>query len=181
MTYQTYAVMLSLFTLGAIPNTAYAQSPLEAGAGWVVSAGGGLAVDDEGDMSPTAGIAAAYPLTRNLAAEGELAHVFDVAPGDSTVDSSVTTVHGSMLYFFTTPFTTVPYVAGGVGIGRFSHEVTGAPPSDRTEIGFNVGGGLTHPLSDQLWARGDVRMLKHIDDVPLVWRFTGALTIRIGR
>jgi hypothetical protein len=180
MNHQTLLVTLALFAVGAVPYTAHAQSPVEAGAGWVISAIGGLAVDEDGDVSPAAGVAAAYPLTRNVAAEGELAHAFDVAPADSGVDSSVTSVHGSMLYFFTTPFTTAPYVAAGIGIARFSHEVIGSPAADRTEIGFNVGGGLTHPLSDRLWARGDVRLFRHIDDVPLLWRFTGALTIRLG-
>jgi opacity protein-like surface antigen len=180
MNHQTLLVTLALFAVGAVPYTAHAQSPVEAGAGWVISASGGLAVDEDGDVSPAAGVAAAYPLTRNVAVEGELAHAFDVAPADSGVDSSVTSVHGSMLYFFTTPFTTAPYVAAGIGIATFSHEVMGSPSDDRTEIGFNFGGGLTHPLSDRVWARGDVRVFRHIDDVPLLWRFTGALTIRLS-
>jgi opacity protein-like surface antigen len=141
---------------------------------------GGLAVDEDGDLSPAAGGAAAYAVTERIAAEGELAHAFDLAPADSADDSSVTTVHGSMLYFFTTPFTMTPYVAGGVGIAKLSQEVAGAPAAGRTEIGFNAGGGVTYPFSDRVWARGDFRLFSHIDDVPLIWRFTGALTLRLG-
>ena len=168
------------FIVVAIPGAAHAQSPVEAGSGWVVSALGGLAVDEDGDLSPAAGAAAAYAVTRTIAVEGELAHAFDIAPADSAVDSSVTTVHGSMLYFFTTPFTMAPYVAGGIGIAKFSEEVAGGPATGRTEIGFNFGGGVTHPLGERVWARGDVRLVSHIDDVPLLWRFTGALTVRLG-
>ena len=170
---------LALFVLAAASATAHAQSPFEAAPGWVVSAMGGIAFDEDGDLSPAAGGAAAHGLTRTLAAEGELAHAFDIAPADSADDSSITTVHGSLLYFVVTPFALTPYVAGGIGIAKFSQEVAGADAAGRTEIGFNAGGGVTYPFSDHVWVRGDFRLFRHIDDVPMLWRFMGGLTIRL--
>jgi opacity protein-like surface antigen len=104
-----------------------------------------------------------------------------MAPGDADVDSSLTSVHGSVLYFFDTGYTLAPYAAGGIGVAKFSHQVTRPPAStDRTEIGFNVGAGVTLPLNDRAWARGDFRFFKHIDDVPSVWRLGAAITLRVG-
>ena len=141
----------------------------------------GLALDADADPSITLGAALAYPVTTNITAEAELAHVVDMAPGDADVDSSLTTVHVSALYFFNPLDVLSPYVAAGIGLGHFSHEVRLPPFSiDQTEIGFNVGAGVLRPLNERMWARGDFRYLKHIDDVPSVWRFAGAIVLRLG-
>ena len=72
-------------------------------------------------------------------------------------------------------------LAAGLGIGKFSREVERPPASlDSTEMGFNVGGGVTYALSDRAWVRGDVRFFKHIDELPSVWRFAGGITLRVG-
>ena len=174
------AVCLTALMLAAQPDSALAQPPLQAGT-WLISPTIALALDPDADPSLAVAGALAYPITPLFAVEGELGHVFDMAPDDPDVDSKLTTVHGSLLYFFRTPYVLAPYVAGGLGIGKFSHEVTFPPASiTGTELGFNLGGGITYPLSGATWFRGDVRYFKHIDDVPTVWRFAAAVTIRIG-
>jgi opacity protein-like surface antigen len=140
----------------------------------------GLALDEDADASLAIAGALAHRVARGIAVEGELGHVFDMAPDDADVDSSLTTVHGSVLYFLDTEYTLTPYAAAGIGIAKFSHQVARPPDSiDRTEIGFNIGGGVTIPLSDRMWARGDLRFMKHIDDVPSVWRFGAGIAIRL--
>ena len=172
-------VCSALFVLA--PYVAAAQSPVETDGAWLVSPHLALVLDDDADPSLAFGAGLAYPLTSALAIEGELSHALDLVPGDADVDSSLTTVHGSLLYFFRTSYRLTPYVAGGLGFGKFSHDVTAPPASiDRTEVGFNLGGGVTYPVNSALWLRGDFRVLKHIDDVPTIWRFGGGITIAIG-
>jgi hypothetical protein len=180
MTHSTRAVIVTACFVAMLPVAAQAQSPIEAERGWAVTALGGLGFPTEGETSPSAAVAGAFSVTQNVAVEGDLGHAFDVAPGDSAVDSSVTTVHGSVLYFFTTPFTLAPYVGGGLGIARFSQDVESAEGTSRTEIGFNAGGGVTYPLRESLWLRGDLRVFKHIDNLPVIWRLSGGVTIRVG-
>jgi hypothetical protein len=175
-----HAVCLAAFIVTALPDAASAQPPLERGT-WLVTPAIGLALDSDADPSLAVSGGLAYPITSFFAVEGELAHVFDMAPDDADVDSALTTVHGSLLYFFRTPYFLTPYVAAGLGVGKFSHEVRNPPASiSGTELGFNLGGGITHPLSSATWFRGDVRYFKHIDDVPTVWRFSAGITIRLG-
>ena len=165
--------------MAAVPQTAHAQSPLQLESG-LISAMVGLALDADADPSLTIAGAGAYPLTSMLAVEGELGHVFDMAPGDADVDSSLTTLHASALYFLDTEYVLTPYVAGGLGLGKFAHDVRNPPASiDRKELGFNLGGGVTYPLGTA-FLRGDFRYFKHIDDVPSVWRFAVGISVRIG-
>ena len=174
------ALCLTALVLAATPHAASAQPPLQPGT-WLVSPAIALALDSDADPSLAVSGALAYPISSFFAVEGELAHVFDMAPDDADVDSKLTTVHGSVLYFFRTPYVLAPYLAGGLGVGKFSHEVTNPPASiSGTELGFNLGGGVTYPLTAATWFRGDVRYFKHIDDVPSVWRFAAAVTIRLG-
>jgi len=166
--------------LALVPGAANAQSPLEPGT-WILSPSIGIAIDSDADASLSVAAAAAYPLTTTFAVEGELGHLFDLAPDDPDVDSSLTTVHGTLLYFPNTEYVLQPYAAAGLGIGRFSHEVDAPPFSFKTtEIGFNLGGGLTYPMNDSVWFRGDVRFFKHIDDVPSAWRFSAGITLRLA-
>jgi opacity protein-like surface antigen len=172
-------VICASVTLFSKPAVAQAPSDRDR---WIVSPALGLALDGDADPSLTLAAALGYTFTPALALEGELGHVFDMAPDDADVDSSLTTVHLSGLYFFDTEYAGTPYLAGGIGVGNFSHDV-GQPPAsiDATEIGFNLGAGITYPLSDRAWARGDFRYFKHIDDVPSVWRVMGAVTLALGR
>ena len=159
---------------------ASAQSPLALDT-WTVTPFIGIALDPDADPSLALAGAVGFPLTEALALEGELGHVFDMAPDDSDIDSSLTTVHASLLAFFESNFVLTPYLAGGIGIGKFSHEVT-APPADieGTEIGFNLGAGVTYQVDDPVWVRGDFRYFKHIDNVPSTWRFAIGVTVRVG-
>ena len=178
---RTHLVVLCVAAaaLGLSPAPARAQAPVDT-PGWLVSPFLGLALDEDADPSLTLGAALAHAFTEALAVEGELGHVFDMAPGDADVDSSLTTVHASALYFVDTEFVGNPYLAAGIGFARFSHDVDAPPASiGTTEVGFNLGAGITYPLSDRAWARGDFRFFKHIDDVPSVWRFAGAITLRL--
>jgi opacity protein-like surface antigen len=172
-------IYLTGFLMAAVPATAHAQAPLQRDSG-LVSGMIGLALDADADPSLTIAGAGAYAITDLLAVEGELGHVFDMAPGDADVDSSLTTVHASALYFFDTAYRLTPYVAGGLGLGKFAHDVRNPPASiGRTEVGLNLGGGVTYPLGGA-FVRGDFRYFKHIDDVPSVWRFTVGLSVRVG-
>jgi hypothetical protein len=175
-------VALTAFSvLMVLPQASFAQQSLLEEPAWLVTPILGLAIDEDADPSLTIAGALAHRITNRIAVEGELGHVFDLAPGDADVDSSLTTVHGSVLYALATEYLVAPYVVGGIGVAKFRHEVTAPPASIRqTEIGFNLGGGITYPLSDRTSARGDFRFFKHIDDVPTVWRFAVAVTIRIG-
>ena len=173
-------VILAAVLMTAAPDVANAQPPLQKDT-WLLSGALGLALDADGIASLTIHGAAAYPLTSDLAIEGELGHVFDIAPGNVNVDSSLTTFHATALYFINTSYVLTPYLAAGIGAGKYSVEVTPNKFST-TEIGFNLGGGVTYPL--KIWRatyfRVDFRYFKHIDDVPSVWRFSGGLAVRLG-
>jgi opacity protein-like surface antigen len=173
--------LLALLVVLSVPHPLRAQSPLGGSDAWLLTPSLGVGVDEDADASLTIAGALGYPLTSTLAIEGALAHAFDLAPGDGDVDSSLTTVHGSLLLFFDTDFMLTPYVAAGLGVGKFAHDVrVPAASIDSTEVGFNAGGGIVYPLSDRAWLRGDVRVFKHIDDVPTLWRFMGGVTLRLG-
>lgn len=172
------SVALSVAMLA--PAAAFAQSSLEPGT-WTASPTAGLAFDPDADGSITLAAAVGYRVATNLAIEGELGHVFDMAPGNANVDSSLTTVHAAVLYYFSGDRVT-PYLGGGIGFGRLAQTVKPAPVSMKaTEIGVNLGGGVTWPLAERVWLRGDFRYFKHIDDLPSVWRFAAALTIPLER
>lgn len=174
-------VILAAVLLASVPQAANAQPPLQPDT-WLVTGALGLALDSDGDPSLTLHGAAAYPLTSQLAIEGELGHVFDLVPGSFDVDSSLTTVHATALYFFNTPYVLTPYVAAGIGLAKYSIDALTPPPASfsATEVGFNLGGGVTYPIGNALYFRGDVRYFKHNDQVPSVWRFSGGLSVRLG-
>ncbi len=93
--------LVVLVCLTAWPGLASAQSPLAPDT-WILSPSIGIALNPDADASLSAAVAAAYPLTSTFAVEGELGHLFDMASDDPDVDSSLTTVHGSLLYFLET-------------------------------------------------------------------------------
>jgi hypothetical protein len=175
---------LILFLFGCVtllPAVATAQSPFTPG-GWILTPSVGIVFDPDADASLTASAAAGYPLSApRVGVEGELGHVFDLVPDDRDVDSSLTTIHGAVLYFFETSYAATPYLAAGLGVGHFSHNVTGPAPGsqDSTEIGFNLGGGLTYPVDDRLWLRGDFRVFKHIDEIPTAWRLGASVVFSL--
>jgi hypothetical protein len=174
-----FSIVLTLAALA--PADALAQSPYDPGE-WLVSPALGIAFDADADVSPALAGAIGYPVTQSLIIEAELGHLFDLAPGDADVDSSLTTIHAAALYFFETEYVAAPYVAGGIGIGHFSHDVTTPRASiSQTEIGVNLGGGVSYPIRDRVLARGDLRFFKHIDDVPSAWRLAAMVTFALRR
>jgi opacity protein-like surface antigen len=171
-------VILAAVLVTTAPDVVHAQPPLQRDT-WLLSGALGLALDADASPSLTFSGAAAFPLTSDLAIEGELGHVVDNAPGNVSVDSSLTTVHATVLYFVNTSYVLTPYLAAGLGLGKYSVDV-GSTSFSQTEVGFNLGAGVTYPLNRTTYFRGDFRYFKHIDDVPSVWRFTGGVTVRIG-
>jgi opacity protein-like surface antigen len=173
------AMILAAVVLTSAPDVAQAQPPLQRDT-WLLSGALGLAVDADANGSLTMHGAAAFPLTTELAVEGELGHVFDISPGNVGVDVSLTTVHGSVLYFINTEYVLTPYLAAGLGLGKYSVDVEGAGSFSTTELGFNLGAGVSYPLGNATAFRGDFRYFKHIDDVPSIWRFTAGVSVRFG-
>jgi opacity protein-like surface antigen len=164
--------------MALFPFAAHAQSPITPKT-WFVTGEAGVGVDNDGDASLAVAGAAAYPVTAQIAIEGELGHVLDLAPDDAAVDTSMTTVHGSLLYLFNTSYKLTPYVAAGLGLAKLSVN-TPVVDVSATEFGINLGAGVLYPLSSGTSLRGDFRYFKHIDNLPTVWRFTGGLSVRIG-
>jgi hypothetical protein len=146
---------------------------------WFVTGAAGVGFDSDADASFVVSGAAAYPITQKIAIEGELGHALDLAPDDAGVDASLTTVHGNLLYLFNTAYKLTPYVAGGLGMAKYSVN-TPAGDASANEFGINLGAGVLYPLSSGTSVRGDFRYFKHIDDLPTLWRFTGGISIRIG-
>ena len=85
-------VALAAFLLSSFPALAHAQAALQKGT-WLASGGAGLALDSDANASLAVHVAAAFPLNAQLAVEGELGHVLDLAPDDPNVDASMTTAH----------------------------------------------------------------------------------------
>ena len=171
-------VILATILLASMPEAAHAQPPLQRDT-WLLTGALGLGLDADGSPSLTLHGAAAYPLTSQFAIEGELGHVIDIAPGNVSVDASLTTVHATALYFVDTEYVLTPYLAAGIGIGKYAIDLTPGSFS-QTEVGFNLGGGVTYPLNGSTYFRGDFRYFKHIDDVPSVWRFAAGVSVRVG-
>lgn len=171
-------VILAAVLMTAAPEVAHAQPPLQRDT-WLLSGALGLAIDADANTSLAISGAAAYPLTSDLAIEGELGHVFDISPGNVDVDTSLTTFHATALYFINTSYVLTPYLAAGIGAGKYSVDFPSSKFST-TELGFNLGAGVTYPIGKATYFRGDFRWFKHIDDVPSIWRFTGGIAVRVG-
>jgi hypothetical protein len=166
------------FLISSFPSIALAQTTFQDGT-WLASGAAGIALDPDADASFAVDVAAAFPLNAQFAVEGELGHVLDLAPDDSLVDASFTTAHGDLLYLVNTSYKLTPYVAAGLGIGKFSVN-TPAGDAGATEFGINLGGGVLYPLAGGASIRGDFRYFKHIDNLPTLYRFTGGIAFRIG-
>jgi opacity protein-like surface antigen len=171
-------VTFAAFLISSFPTLAHAQAALQKGT-WLASGGAGLALDSDANASFAVNVAAAFPLNAQLAVEGELGHVLDLAPDSSAADVSLTTAHGNLLYLFNTSYVLSPYITGGLGVGKFSVN-TPVTDTSQNEFGFNLGAGVFYPLAGGASVRGDFRYFKHIDNLPSVWRFTGGIAVRIG-
>jgi opacity protein-like surface antigen len=142
--------------------------------------------DPAPDNSLGLGVAVSYDWTRNLAFEGDLGHLFDVAGDDANVDWSISTFSANAVYHFDTQYVT-PYATFGLGLERSSFEVKNPDvlalyqDVSATEFAFNFGGGVKYKLSDRFQARADLRRFQATDLAPDHWRLYGGLTWRLGR
>ena len=134
---------------------------------------------DADSTSLGAGAAVGYDFTDVLSFEGEFGYVFDLIGDDETADWSVMSLSGNVLYHFPLVNGSLPYVTAGVGLIRSNLEVSDIV-EDTAEFGFNVGGGIKHPLTDRLSARGDIRYSKYSDRGPDGFRLYGGIMFKLG-
>lgn len=174
------ALLALVMACSAIPAQAQTtdpvqtQAPAVAGA-WTVTPF--LSFTLGGDTDSTSlgvGGAAGYAFNSNFGVEAELGYVFDMAGDDDDADWSLIGGAANLLYHVPLENGLTPYAAFGVGFGRASLKMGGADTSS-TEVGFNFGGGVKAPLTDNLSVRGDIRYFKYNDAVPDAWRIYGGL------
>jgi opacity protein-like surface antigen len=181
----SHAAFVSAMIL--IPVAAHAQSSAEPNTVTVtpfLSASFGTS----NDLGSSLGIGGAvgYDWTKNLGFEFEIAHVFDVAGDDETLDWALTNYHGNFIYHFDTPYVT-PYATFGLGWEHSNPDLEGALEGDdiddnsSTELAWDIGGGVQYKLNDRMLARVDLRRFQVNDAAPDHWRLYGGLTFWIKR
>ena len=130
------------------------------------------------------GVAVSYDWTRNLAFEGDIGHLFDVAGDDADVDWSISTFSANAVYHFDTKYVT-PYATFGLGLERSAFEVTNPDvlalyqDVSATEFAFNFGGGAKYAINDRWLARADLRRFQANDLAPDYWRLYGGITFKM--
>lgn len=142
--------------------------------------------DDDGlpDLSSGSfllGAAGAYNFTTQLAVEGELGIIPDIAGDTNGVDIGVQTFSANGVYHFDTGSAIVPYATFGLGFGRTHADVSGVGDDSQTEFAINLGGGVKYPINDRLAVRGDLRYFNVNDENPNFWRVYGGVTFRLGQ
>jgi OmpA-OmpF porin, OOP family len=135
---------------------------------------------DVSDGTFLLGVAGAYNFTTQLAVEGELGIIPDIAGDTPDLDISVQTFSANGVYHFDTRSAVVPYATLGLGFGRIGVDSTSGDDSN-TEFAFNLGGGVKYPINDRLAVRGDVRYFNVNDLNPNFWRIYGGVTFRLGQ
>jgi OmpA-OmpF porin, OOP family len=129
------------------------------------------------------GVAGAYNFTTQLAVEGELGIIPDIAGETNTADISVQTFSANGVYHFDTRTAIVPYATFGLGFGRMHVElveIRDPPLETSSEFAVNFGGGVKYPINDRLAVRGDLRYFNINDENPNFWRIYGGATFRLG-
>lgn len=130
-----------------------------------------------------------YDVTSNLGFEAELGHIFDVHGDSDTLDWSLTTITGNVVYHFDVLRVT-PYAAAGLGVQGSGVSTADTQPAGSsttvtsasdTEIVFNFGGGIKYKLSDRMQARADLRRFQANDLSPDHWRLYGGITFVLRR
>jgi hypothetical protein len=143
---------------------------------------------DVRDASVTAGASMAVIEATGWGAEIDVAHAwrFDRAQfAESGISSLMLNVIGMW------PRNTLrPFGSAGVGLIRVRADLAGgAQVLNRTDWGFNAGGGLVYMLDENIGLRGDVRYLGYLQnqpDLPLLdnrfgfWRTSVGVTIAWG-
>lgn len=136
---------------------------------------------DLSDGAFTLGVAGAYNFTTQLAVEGELGIVPDIAGDTNGADVNVQTFSANGVYHFDTRSAVVPYATLGLGFGRTHAEIAGVGDDSQTEFAVNLGGGVKYPINDRLAVRGDLRYFNVNDENPNFWRIYGGVTFRLGQ
>jgi opacity protein-like surface antigen len=158
----------------------YVSTPVQAGA-WTVTPLLALSFGGQSDTSSLGfGGALGYDFTDLLSFEGELGYLFDLIGDDDFADWSVTTFSGNALLHFPLENGSAPYATAGVTLAR-SHREISDTVEDTAKFGFNFGGGIKHPLTDRIAARGDIRYFKYNDAGPDGFRVYGGVIWRLGR
>ena len=142
-----------------------------------------LSLSFGGDADTTSlgfGAAVGYDFTDVLSFEGEFGYVFDLVGDDPTAEWSVMNLSANALYHFPLTNGSMPYVTAGVGMVRSNLQISDTR-EDTAEVGFNIGGGIKHPLTDRISARGDFRYAKYSDRGPDGFRLYGGLTWALTR
>ena len=136
------------------------------------------------DESLGLGVAVAYDWTANLAFEGEVSHLFDVAGDNASIDWSVSNFSGNAVYHFDTRKVTT-YATFGLGVEVSNQNVKETDQLalladfSSTEIAINFGGGGKYRLNDRWMARADIRRFQANDLAPDYWRLYGGLTFKL--
>ena len=185
--YRIVCVILTIATLAAAAPVR-AQSLPEPGT-WTVTPflTGSFGTSDDLGGSLGLGAAVAYDVTPNLAVEGEVGRVFDVAGDEGFVDWSLTNFSANAVYHFDVVGFT-PYATFGLGLERSSVDADDLPdeslvllvPSS-TEVTYNFGGGVKYRLNATMLVRGDLRRFEANDTAPDHWRLYVGLTFTVGR
>jgi hypothetical protein len=179
----------------AFGGRAYAQGPPAATAGplapeqWSVTPWATLAFGgDLEDGGAGLGAALGYNWNSRLAIEADFSLLPSVEQGVLlNVDSTVWNLTGNLVYHFAEQ-NWVPYVAGGLGIGRGSTDLDAADPilaeldldESSTEMVFDFGGGVKRRLNDRTQFRGDLRYFTGDDLVSDFMRLYVGLTFDVG-
>ncbi len=177
----------ALFMLSA--GRASAQNgPPDAPGHWTVVPS--FIIGTGGDLDSTGGgfgVSAGYAWDPHLAWEGSLNVLPSVDQGALlTVNSSVWTLTGNLLYYFAGDRPFSPYVAGGLGVGHGSADI----PANLAGLGLNdsstnfivdLGGGLSKTVTDRISVRADLRYFIGSDLVPDHWRIGLGVGFDVGR
>ena len=183
-TFRPVLATIAVFCLGAAP--AAAQSLPEPGT-WTVTPflHSSLGIGEPApENSIGLGVAVSYDFTTNLAFEGDIGHLFDVAGDDANVDWSVTTFSANAVYHFDTQHVT-PYATFGLGLERSGFEVKNPDALalyqdvSATEFAINFGGGVKYAINSRWQARADLRRFQANDIAPDYWRLYGGLTWKV--
>ena len=140
--------------------------------------------DPAPDNSLGLGVAVAYDWTANLAFEGEVSHLFDVAGDNAAIDWSVSNFSGNAVYHFDTQKVTA-YATLGMGVEVSNQDIKEGDPLalladfSATEIAINFGGGAKYRINERWMARADVRRFQANDLAPDYWRLYGGLTFKL--
>ena len=179
-----------------LSGPAYAQAQTPAvGAGpltaeqWTVTPWATLAFGgDLEDGGAGFGAALGYNWNSRLALEADFSLLPSIEQGVLlNVDSTVWNLTANLVYHFAEQ-NWVPYVAGGLGVGRGSTDLDAADPildaldldESSTEMVFDFGGGVKRRLNDRTSFRGDLRYFTGDELVSDFMRLYVGVTFDVG-